>query len=322
MSGTAPVDDTSSGGDSGLVDGILNIDKPADITSMDVVRRVKRASGHKRVGHGGTLDPIATGVIPICMGQATRMMEYLIEGTKEYRGSVELGVETDTYDAVGKVTKKIDPSHVTLRDVESALPSFRGTIQQVPPMYSALKRQGRRLYELARAGIHVERSPRRVEVLSVEILDWSPPIVELQITCGRGFYMRSLAHDLGQSLGCGGHMKNLVRQRSGPFHISEALSLKELEQRFAGGTWRESLYAPDQVVRHMRTVIVGRPLEELIRQRRYLPIGLRIPFSRPDEQCRVYGTDGRFIAIMSFNASKGLWQRSRVFSLRYEQREY
>ena len=185
------VNGTTTSSSSASVDGIFNVDKPPDITSMDVVRRVKRASGHKRVGHGGTLDPIATGVIPICLGQATRMMEYLIDGTKEYRGMVALGVETDTYDALGTVVREIDASHVTLKEVENVLLSFKGNIQQVPPMYSALKRQGRRLYELARAGIHVERNPRDVNVGSIEILDWVPPIVDLRVTCGRGFYMRS-----------------------------------------------------------------------------------------------------------------------------------
>jgi tRNA pseudouridine55 synthase len=188
-------------------------------------------------------------------------------------------------------------------------------------MYSALRRHGKRLYELARAGIQVERDPRSVEVLSIEVLDWSPPVVDVLLTCGRGFYMRSLAYDLGRALGCGGHLKALVRLRSGPFDISEALSLGDMEQRFADGTWRESLYAPDHVVRHMQTFIVGRPLEETIRHGQPLPTGLRIPSSRPDEHCRVYGTDGRFIAMISFNASKGQWEPNRIFSLTYDQRE-
>ena len=317
MSGRRPRHGPVSHGPNGTVDGILNIDKPAGMTSMDVVRRIKRASGQKRVGHGGTLDPDATGVVPICLGQATRVMEYLIEGTKEYRGLIELGVETNTYDAQGEVTSRQDASSVAAKDVESALESFRGSINQVPPMYSALKRHGKRLYELARAGIEVERKARRVEVLSIKLLDWTPPVVNLDVTCGRGFYMRSLAHDLGQSLGCGGHLKSLARLRSGPFEISEALPLDNIEQKFAGGTWKESLYAPDVVVRHLRASIVGKRLEGLIRQGRPLPTGLRIPFSRPNEECRVYGTDGRFIAILSFNASQGQWRPDRVFNLSY-----
>ena len=303
----------------GAVDGILNVDKPASITSMDVVRRIKRASGLKRVGHGGTLDPIATGVIPVCLGQATRMMEYLIDGTREYRAEIELGVETDTYDALGKVTERKDPSSVTRQDFERSLEAFMGPIEQVPPMYSALKRQGKRLYELARAGVEVEREARKVEVMSIELLDSAPPVFTIDITCGRGFYMRSLAHDLGQELGCGAHMKSLVRRRSGPFSLADAITLEDLEHRFEDGLWQESLYAPDVVVGHMRAAIVGKNVEDMIRHGRPLPSGLRIPFSGPNDQCRVYGTDGRFLAILSFNASEGQWQPERVFAFSYEQ---
>ncbi|MCI0795201.1 MAG: tRNA pseudouridine(55) synthase TruB, partial [Chloroflexi bacterium] len=145
-------------------DGILNVDKPYGLTSMDVVRRLKRASGQKRVGHGGTLDPIATGVIPICFGQATRMMEELINGSKRYRAAVELGVVTDTYDALGEIVETRDASAVTLADIEEAINGFIGVIQQVPPMYSALKKNGRRLYQLAREGVEVERDARSVTV--------------------------------------------------------------------------------------------------------------------------------------------------------------
>ena len=298
-----------------VIDGILNIDKPPEITTMDVVRRIKRASRQKRVGHGGTLDPIATGVVPICIGQATRMMEYLIEGTREYRGGVELGVATDTYDAQGEVVSKHDPSSVTLADVEHALDSFRGTVEQVPPMYSALKREGKRLYDLARAGVEVERGARKIEISRLEILDWTPPIVTLEVACGRGFYMRSLAHDLGQVLGCGAHMKTLVRLRSGPFKLSDAMGLEVAEGRIADDSWLDDLYHPDCIVSNMRAVIVSKQTEELLRHGRTLPPGLRIPASHPGEQCRAYGTDGGFVAIISFDPSEGGWRPERVFSM-------
>lgn len=297
------------------VDGILNIDKPYGITSMEVVRRIKRASGMKRVGHGGTLDPVATGVVPICFGHATRVMEYLVGGTKDYRSVIELGVTTDTYDALGQVTGGEDPSGATLADVERSLLSFKGVTMQVPPMYSALKRGGKRLYELARAGIEVEREPRKVEVFRIEVLEWSPPSVTVEVSCGRGFYMRSLAFDLGSALGCGGHLKSLVRLRSGPFQISDALTLCEAEDRFADGTWREALYAPDSVLTDLRAVIVGSRLQEMIAHGRPIPPGMRVPFSRPEERCRVYGTDGRFLAILAFDASAGQWRPDKVFSL-------
>ena len=313
MPETKPAGSPSVDERSGPLDCMLNIDKPPGMTTMDVVRRVKRASRHKRVGHGGTLDPLATGVVAVCIGQATRMMEYLIEGTREYRAVVELGAETDTYDALGRVTRKSDPSSVGLEDVKRALEAFVGETDQVPPMYSALKKHGERLYTLARAGVEVEREPRRVLVHDLEITDWSPPVVTLELTCGRGFYVRSMAHDLGNELGCGGHLKGLVRLRSGPFNVSRALTLDETERRFADGTWPEAAYAPDIVVRHMRAAIVGARVEDMISNGRALPIGVRIPGSRPDEQCRVYGLDGRFLAIMSFDAAAGQWRPERVF---------
>ena len=167
------------------VNGILNVDKPYGITSMEVVRRIKRGTGLRKVGHGGTLDPVATGVIPVCLGRATRVMEYLVAGTKEYRTTIELGVSTDTYDALGEVTDQADSSGVTAAQVERSLESFVGVIDQVPPMYSALKRQGKRLYDLARAGIHVEREPRSVETSRVKLVEWSPPTATVEVTCGR-----------------------------------------------------------------------------------------------------------------------------------------
>ncbi len=300
------------------VSGILNIDKPAGATSMDVVRRIKRASNVKRVGHGGTLDPVATGVIPICLGQATRMMEYLVDGTKEYRCTIELGVETDTYDSLGMVVARGDASAVSRQDVEAALISFEGMIDQVPPMFSALKKGGKRLYDLARSGIEVDREPRQVEVIDVSLVDWAPASATVEVTCGRGFYMRSLAHDLGEVLGCGGHLSSLTRLRSGPLRLDDAIGVEEAEERFEDGSWREYVQPVDVVVGRMRAVIVGRQVEDRLRHGRPLSGSLRMPFLGPDEQCRVYSTDGRFLAIVSFDASAGEWKPQRVFNLAYD----
>ena len=302
----------------GAVSGILNIDKPAGSTSMDVVRRIKRASNVKRVGHGGTLDPVATGVIPICLGQATRMMEYLVDGTKEYRCTIELGVETDTYDSVGTVTARKDAATVSAQHVEDSLASFHGVIDQVPPMFSALKQGGKRLYDLARSGIEVDREPRRVEVFEISLVDWAPAAATVEVTCGRGFYMRSLAYDLGRHLGCGGHLSSLTRLRSGPLRLEDAIGVDEAESRFEDGTWRECVQPPDVVVGKMPAAIVSRQVEDRLRHGRSLAGSLRKPFLGPDEQCRVYSTDGRFIAIISFDASAGDWRPQRVFDLAYD----
>ena len=307
-------DDTRRSGRVPGVDGVLNINKPDGMTSMDVVRHIKRASRQKRVGHGGTLDPFATGVIPVCLGQATRMMEYLIDGTRVYRAVVELGVETDTYDIEGEVTARKDASGVTIGDVEAALEGFKGDVKQVPPMYSALKKNGKRLYELARAGIEVEREARDVEVHDIVVRNWSSPSFEIDVHCGRGFYMRSLAYDLGQILGCGGHLKSLERLRAGTFSIEDAVDLSEAERLFHDGGWEEMISPLDSVVAHMKAAVVGKRIEEMIRHGRSLPPGLRIPLAQPGQQCRVYGVDGSFVAIMSFDPSAGRWKPDRVFN--------
>lgn len=296
------------------VDGLLNVNKPYGLTSTEVVRRLKRSSGVKRVGHGGTLDPMATGVVPVCFGQGTRVVEYLVEGGKEYRGIVQLGTVTDTYDAMGSVVETKDASAVSLEDVTRAVDHFKGVIEQVPPMYSALKVQGKRLYELARAGIEVERKPRSVEVHEIDVIDWSPPAVTLNVECGRGLYMRSLAHDLGSEIGSGGHLKELVRTRSGPFHIADSLDLETAEQMAADGDWSE-LHAPDTVLSGMSAAIVGSDVEGDIRHGRQLPIEVRLEGSSQDTKYRVYSSDGRFLAIVSADEASGAWRPVKVFSI-------
>ena len=295
--------------------GILNVDKPYGMTSMEVVRRVKRACGMKKgVGHGGTLDPIATGVIPVCVGQATRVMEHLLNGSKEYTCRIEMGVSTDTYDAVGEVVAERDPSFVSRQLVESALRKFQGEIAQVPPMYSALKRQGRRLYDLAREGVEIELDPRPVVVHEISLTGWDPPNATVNVVCGKGFYMRSLAHDLGESLGCGGHLKALVRRRTGPFHIDDAVSLDDAVSRIEEGRTDDLLHNPDSVLTSMRAMIVGNMHLNMIRSGRSLPSGVGLESDSPDERARAYGTDGTFTAIMRFDGKLRQWRPDKVFN--------
>ena len=295
--------------------GILNIDKPHGMTSMQVVRRIKRASEFKRVGHAGTLDPIATGVIPVCFGQATRVMEYLLDGAKQYSGEIYLGVSTDTYDAMGEVVAETDASAITSDQVRSALTHFQGEISQVPPMYSALKRDGKRLYDLARKGIEVEREPRSVSVYDISLTGWEPPVATVKVDCGRGFYMRSLAHDLGQTLGCGGHLKSLVRTKTGPFHIDDAATLEEAELAFEDGSWSNLVYGPDVALGSLRTIIAGRESRNAVRNGRPLPPEVSFPPDHPDERCRVYTTDGQFLAIARFDPDRRRWVPDKVFQI-------
>ncbi len=208
--------------------GFLNVDKPLGMTSHDVVAKVRRATGIKKIGHAGTLDPLATGVLILCVGGATRLSDYVMHGTKRYRARVRLGQVTDTYDAEGAVTQERDASHITQADVEQALGAFLGEIAQVPPMYSAIKQGGKKLYELARAGETVEREARHVRIDALTIANWEPPEFTLDVTCSAGTYIRSLAFDLGEALGVGAHLAGLVRTGSGTFTLENAVPLDTL----------------------------------------------------------------------------------------------
>ena len=185
-----------------MTDGILNLDKPRGPTSHDVVDRVRALTSVRRVGHAGTLDPMATGVLLVCIGRATRVTEYLMAGKKTYRARVRLGITTDTYDAEGRITASVDPVAVDRAQVEDALPRFRGEIAQVVPMYSAAKHKGTPLHRLARRGLDVEREPRPVEVFRLELTAWEPPECVLEVVCSPGTYVRALAHD-GRNDSCG-----------------------------------------------------------------------------------------------------------------------
>lgn len=207
--------------------GFVNVNKPRGVTSHDVVARTRRTLGLKKVGHAGTLDPLATGVLILCLGGATRLSEYVMDTTKRYRATVRLGVETDTYDAEGRVMRERDVSGITRKDVERLLPTFTGEIEQIPPMYSAIKQGGRKLYGLARAGEVVEREPRSISIDALELVEWSSPLVTLDVTCSPGTYIRSLAHDLGETLGVGASLDALERTASGSFTIEDAVDLEE-----------------------------------------------------------------------------------------------
>lgn len=298
------------------VNGFLLLNKPRGITSMDVLRRVKRITGiKKRMGHGGTLDPLAQGILPICFGQATRLMEYLVNGTKEYLMELRLGVSTDTYDAEGKVTSERDALHVTREQVELALESFRGIVHQRPPMHSALKKEGKRLYEFARQGVEVERDLREVEVFRLTLSEFSPPFLSVETECGRGVYMRSLAHDLGEMLGCGAHVSQLVRLRTGPFHVDRALSLEEFENVAADEQWKEHLHPLDSLLLHMKSLAVEENAERHLRHGRSVALGHRGLYAGYLESYRIYSSDGRFLAVVRFDRPNNRWDPHKVFHI-------
>ncbi len=292
--------------------GILNIAKPAGVTSMDVVRQVRRACGIRRVGNAGTLDPMADGVIPVCVGQATRVVEYLMDGEKEYIAGIRFGASTDTYDALGETTRRGDSSHLDADAVNRALTAFAGEIDQIPPMYSALKKDGKPLYELARAGVEVERKARRVSVHGIALTEWSAPVATVEIVCGRGFYVRSLAHDLGESLGCGAHLESLTRTRVGPFRIQDAATLEEVATAFENGTWREITQGADAALYAMLPMTLNDMQTSMVRNGRALPPDAFPAPDNPNERRRAYSSDGRFIAIMRYSDDRR-WTPDKVF---------
>ncbi|MFP2900616.1 tRNA pseudouridine(55) synthase TruB [Corallococcus sp. 4LFB] len=210
------------------MDGVLVIDKPLGPTSFDVVRQVRGLLKVKKAGHTGTLDPMATGVLPVCLGEATKVAGIITEGDKAYDAVVRLGIETDTQDAQGKPTAEAPVPPLTAPLLEAVLARFRGTFEQVPPMYSAVKVAGKRLYELARAGEEVERASRTVTVHELVLRDFSADRLTLSVRCTKGFYVRTLAYDLGRALGCGAHLEALRRTMSGPFTLARALPLGDL----------------------------------------------------------------------------------------------
>lgn len=209
--------------------GVLIIDKPAGLSSFDVVRQVRRWCGTRRVGHAGTLDPLATGVLPVAVGQATRLVEYLMAGEKTYRATLRLGAATDTQDATGQVVDELPWEHIDRSALDAALAGFTGDIQQLPPMYSALKMDGRPLYKLAREGVEVERELRSIRIDSLVVDAFSPPDATLTVRCSKGTYIRTLCHDLGHALGSAAHMTSLRRVACGRFTEEGSYTLEALQ---------------------------------------------------------------------------------------------
>ncbi len=296
------------------MNGIFNVRKPAGMTSHDVVAAVRRASRQKRVGHAGTLDPAAEGVLLVCVGPATRVVEYLMNGRKRYLATIVLGATTTTDDAEGQVLRRGDVSGITREAVEAALAGFVGRISQVPPMYSALKVGGKPLYKLARAGTEIEREPRQVEVYELRLVEWAPPRLRVDVLCGKGTYIRTLAHDLGERLGCGAYLEHLVRTASGRFSIEEATPLAELVEALADGRWRDLIYPPDVALLDYGVIIVGQEGERrLTTGSHYRPA---VVLRRPADQavCRVYSTAGEPLAVAEYDAADDDWRPTRLLA--------
>jgi len=292
------------------MEGILNIDKPQWLSSHDVVAQVRRICATPHVGHAGTLDPLATGVLLVCVGRATRLSEYLMGQPKTYEATVRLGQSTNTYDAEGAVVAERPFSHITQSAIEEALAMFRGSIQQTPPIYSALKVNGQPMYKLAREGKAVEAKSRPVTIYTLALLDWAPPNLQLRVVCSTGTYIRSLAHDIGEQLACGGHITVLRRTAVGEFQAANAISLAVLTPEMC----QDALFASDQAVIHLARLDADEA------ETRALLLGQRIPSSpgQPQETLvRVYDPAGKFFGILLREGE--VWRPKKMFPPEFEE---
>ncbi|GHO83045.1 tRNA pseudouridine(55) synthase TruB [Dictyobacter formicarum] len=293
------------------MDGILNINKALHMTSHDVVAKIRKLLKQKRVGHTGTLDPEASGVLPICIGQGTRVAEYLSESGKAYQATVTFGMVTDTYDAEGVVVRTADTTRLTREQIETALPHFLGVQQQLPPRYSAIKIQGQPAYKLARAGAEITLEPRTIEIQSLDILAWDNPHLTLAVACSKGTYIRSLAYDLGEYLGCGACLTGLIRTRSGPFVLAESVTLEQLAAAQEQGTLQQYIFPADFALQNYPAL----HLDEALTQRVMHGNAFAYPTASGTRQAalgRVYGHNGQFLAIATWDAEHHQWKPKKV----------
>ena len=269
------------------MNGIVIVDKPAGWTSQDVTARLRRVFGTRRIGHGGTLDPMATGVLPVFVGRATRAVEFFEHARKGYEAVLRLGITTDTEDITGTVleTREVSVSHQEFLDI---LPKFRGKIQQIPPMYSALKVDGRKLCDLARAGKEVARQSREIEILELECLEFSGDTARLSVLCSKGTYIRTLCRDIGEALGCGGCMAALRRTAAGAYTLADAVPLQELLDTAEPEKYLRSV---DSLFREHPAVTLTAKQEIRCRNGNAFSVKL------PDGTFRVYSQNGEFLAL-------------------------
>ena len=289
------------------MNGILLLIKPPNMTSFDVVAWLRRITGVKKIGHAGTLDPAACGLLPVCIGKAAKTTAWFSEFNKSYRVEMVLGISTDTYDNEGNILSE-NPVTIDNSFIESVINEFTGEIEQVPPMYSAVKVKGKRLYELARKGIEIERKPRKVTIYDINILDiknkGSYPIVRFDVKCSKGTYIRSLCNDIGLKLGCSAHMSFLTRPGVGPFSLADAVTLEEVEKHCNAGTLESLIYSPDIVFSEYPSVMLEqRDAERFINGARVF--GFSEIQARAGNYIRVYTKSERFIGLGIVSSEDG-----------------
>lgn len=285
--------------------GFLVVDKPVGATSHDVVDRARRWLGTRRVGHLGTLDPQATGVLPLAVRAATRLIPFVRDTDKAYVGTVALGVETDTLDADGRVLRRYVGAFPDRERVERVLEAYRGEIQQIPPMFSAVKKDGVPLHKLARQGEEVERDPKLVRIDTLDLLRFDAGELEIRVDCSAGTYVRTLASDLGRDLGCGAHLKSLRRLRSGPFTSLDALTVDQLEQEFAARKIEDRLVPPDRAL-GLDTLKVSEEGQQRILHGADIAPGTVLRLA-PGDRVVAFDTEDRLLAILELRPDRRLW---------------
>ncbi len=295
------------------LNGILNVNKPLGMTSHDVVDSVRRMVNTRRVGHAGTLDPAATGVLLVCIGSATRVSDYLMAGTKAYRATIRLGATSTTDDSEGAITINGSASFTIEDEFKRALGPFIGQIDQVPPIYSAIKVGGRPLYDRARSGQNVVVAPRRVRIDALSVVDWRPPEVVIDVVCSKGTYIRALARDIGSNLGVGAYLSGLTRTRSGHFGVEDSLSLKQVGQAVQGQFLDRLLFPLDLAVTDWPAVVLPMSdVAKLLRGSRWFG-----PKAATGTRARAYDESGRLIALLTSAGPDAGWQPTTVFARDY-----
>ncbi len=312
-----------------MIDGIINVYKESGYTSHDVVAKLRGILRQRRIGHTGTLDPEAQGVLPVCLGKATKVCDLLTDRDKTYRAVLLLGTTTDTQDTTGQILET-KPVTCTEDEARACIRSFVGQQEQIPPMYSALKVDGRRLYDLARQGIEVERKPRRIEIYEITVEEVRLPEITMTVTCSKGTYIRTLCHDIGAALGCGGCMRSLLRTKAGPFLLSDSVKLEMVERYRDEGRLGELIQRTDSVFQEFPALLLNQDAErrvrngnaltrELLRECTVLREGAPADCGACTDQgtdagkwskretaeaVRVYGVDGAFLAVYEWNAQR------------------
>jgi tRNA pseudouridine55 synthase len=299
------------------MDIIISINKPKDITSQEAVTKVKRILQVKKAGHTGTLDPIATGLLLVCVNRATRLMPYLSSLDKEYETTMKLGEATDTQDAYGKIITKNDIVGIDENRIKDILKSFEGKIHQIPPMFSALKHKGKPLYKLARKGVEIERKPKEVNIHRIELLNIDLPFVSFRALCSKGTYIRTLCDDIGKKLGVGAHLYSLVRTAIGPFNIKDSLTFEELTDISKGQTIEKGIYSIDEALSWMPELKIKDTLIKAVVHGNPIKLNNKINISsdlKRAEGIRIKSPDGHLLAIGSFSAIKNIIKMDIVFA--------